>query len=174
MFRSCGESQECRWRTRARDPHVLGPGRAPTPFTAVEIRAGCPAGRTVRMRVDAVGEAPFFRVSRFAECDATGATLERSRQSLDGSPLGAPAANRVTWLDLQAHASFPAGATTVEPERIETAIGVLDCLRYTVRDGATEEGFWFATALPGMPIRYLTRTDGAVVTTGSVVDNVTR
>jgi hypothetical protein len=153
------------------DPHVLAPGRAPTPFTAEEIRVGCPAGRTVRLRVDAVGETPFQRVSRFVECDEAGATMERSRLSLDGSPLAEPEVDRVTWRDLQAHASFPADDTTIESERIETATGKLDCLRYTVREGATEDVFWFAKDLPGMPIQYLTRTDGQIVTTVTVVDN---
>ncbi len=49
-------------------------------------------------------------------------------------------------------------------------LGELDCLRYTVRDGATEEVFWFATSLPGMPIQQQTRTDGHVVETVSVVE----
>jgi hypothetical protein len=154
-----------------RDPRVLAPGRAPSPFTADEIRGGCPAGRTIRLLVDVAGETSFHRVNRFLDCDEAGATLERSRESLDGSPLGRTEVDRVTWLDLQAHASFPADETTIEAERIETAIGRLDCLRYTVRDGATEEVFWFAAELPGMPIRFLTRVDGQVVTTVSVVDN---
>jgi hypothetical protein len=77
----------------ARDPHVLAPGRAPTPFTAEEIRDGCPAGRTIRLRVDMVGQASFQRCSRFAE------------------------------------------------------------------------------DLPGMPVRYLTRTDGEVVTTVTMVSD---
>ena len=156
-----------------RDPHVLEPGQAPTPFTADEIRQGCPAGRTIRLRVEVAGESPFQRVSRFVEADAAGALLERSRLSADGEPLGESDVNRVTWRDLQAHASFPAEHTTIEPERIETAIGELDCLRYTVRDGATEEVFWFAKELPGMPIQYLTREAGQIVTTVSVVDNTT-
>ena len=118
-----------------RDPHVLAPGRAPTPFTADEIRGGCPTGRTIRLRVDVVGETAFHRVSRFVECDQAGATMEHSRLSLDGSPLAEPEVDRVTWRDLQAHASFAADDTTIESERIETAIGELDCLRYTVRDG---------------------------------------
>ena len=68
----------------------------------------------------------------------------------------------MTWRDLQSHASFPTDATTIEPERIETPMGELDCLRYTVRDGATEKVFWFATDLPGMPVRSVTRSDGHV------------
>lgn len=139
-----------------RDPYVLAPGRAPTPFTADEIRGGCPAGRTIRLRVDVVSDTPFHRVSRFVECDEAGATMERSRLSLDGSPLAEPEVDRVTWRDLQAHASFAADDTTIESERIETAIGELDCLRYTVRDGATEEVFWFAKDMPGMPIQMRT------------------
>ncbi len=155
----------------AQDPHVLEPGHAPTPFTADEIRAGCPAGRTIRLRVEAAGEPPFLRVNRFTGCDEAGAVFERSRQSLDGSPVGELESDRVTWLDLQGHASFPAEVTSIAAERIETEIGELDCLRYTVRDGATYEVFWFASNLPGMPVRYLTRTDGQVVVTVSVVDN---
>ena len=154
-----------------RDPHVLAPGRAPTPFTADEIRAGCPAGRTIRLLVDVAGQPPYHRVSRFVDCDAVGATLERSRLSLDGSPLAEPEADRVTWRELQAHASFPVGDTTIEPARIQTAIGELDCLRYTVREGDTEDVFWFATDLPGMPVQSLTRSQSEVVTTVSVVDN---
>jgi hypothetical protein len=154
-----------------RDPHVFAAGQAPTPFTADEIRDGCPAGRTIRLRVESVGETPFERVSRFVECDEWGAVLERSRFSLDGSPLAVPEVDRVTWRDLQAHASFPADRTTIDPERIDTAIGELDCLRFTVRDGATEDVFWFAKDLPGMPIRSISRVDGKVVTTVSVVDN---
>jgi hypothetical protein len=155
------------------DPHVLGPGRAPTPFTADEIRGACPPGRTIRLRVDVVGETPFHRVNRFVECDQAGATMERARLSLDGVPLGEPEVNRVTWRDLQAHASFPADDTMIESERIVTAIGELDCLRYTVRDGVAEEVFWFAKDLPGMPIRYLSRTGGQIVMTVSVLDNTT-
>lgn len=150
------------------DPHILAPGRAPTPFTADEIRAGCPAGRTIVMRVEGVGEPPFQRVSRFVECDDTGATIERSRLSLDGTPLGDSRLDRMSWRDLQAHASFPADDTTIEPERIETAIGALDCLRYMVSRDENDDVFWFALDLPGMPIQYLTRTNGQVVATVSI------
>ncbi len=39
-----------------------------------------------------------------------------------------------------------------------------------MRDGATEEIFWFATDLPGMPVQQATRTDGQVVETVTLVD----
>ncbi len=153
------------------NPYVLEPGHAPTPFTADEIRDGCPAGRTIRLRVHVADQTSFLRVSRFVDCDETGATMEGFRLSLDGAPLGESEVRRVTWSELQSHASFPAEVTTIAPERIESAIGAMDCLRYTVRDGDADEVFWFAKDLPGMPIRYLTRQNGRILTTVSVVDN---
>jgi hypothetical protein len=152
------------------DSHVLADGHAPTPFTAAEIRDATAVGKSITRRVESADAEPFLLVSTYLECDETGAVLERSRRSLDGAPLGEAQVLRATWLDLQRHASFPAGDTTIEPERIETAIGALDCLRYTVRDGDTDEIFWFATSLPGMPIQQLTRTDGQVVESVVLVD----
>jgi len=153
------------------DPHVLAPGRAPTPFTADEIRDGTPVGKTIRRVVDVPGEAPIHRATRYVACDEAGATVEQSLLSPDGSPLADPELDRVTWLELQAHASFPADQTTIEPEHIVTPLGELDCVRYTVRDGSTERIFWFARDFPGMPVQYLTRTDGQVVSTVTVVAN---
>ena len=152
------------------DAHVLAAGQAPTPFTADEIRRATKVGKAIKRRVESAGEEPCYLVSRYVECDEAGAVLERFRLSLDGSPLGEPQVIRATWLDLQGHASFPAEDTTIESERLETAIGELDCLRYTVRDGETDEVFWFAKDLPGMPVQQLTRTNGHVVETVSVVE----
>lgn len=152
-----------------RDPHVLAAGQAPTPFTADEIRDATTVGKTLRRLVEVAGREPYLRISRYVDCDEAGATLERSEFSLDGTPLDEPETDRVTWLDLQAHASFPAEATTIESERIETGLGELDCLRYTVREGATEKLLWFATDLPGMPVRMETRVDGELVMTVSAV-----
>lgn len=152
-------------------PHVLGAGQAPTPFTAAEIRSRCTAGKTIRALVEVAGEAPYQRLTRYVDCDDSGATLERSQLALDGTPMGDPESDRVTWLDLQSHASFPAEATTIEPARIETPMGEVECLRYTVRDGAVERVFWFALELPGMPVRHVTRIDGEVTMTVSMVES---
>jgi hypothetical protein len=158
-------------REVTRDPHVLAPGQAPTPFTAAEIRDRCPVGKTSRVTVETAGEAPYQRLTRYVECDDSGATIERSTLAPDGSLLGETERDRVTWLDLQSHASFPAAETTIEADRIESPLGDVDCLRYTVRDGETERVLWFATDYPGMPVRFLTRTGGAVVTTVTVIES---
>jgi hypothetical protein len=150
------------------DPHVLGPGLAPTPFTAAEIRAGCPAGRVVHLLVEDVGEAPYVRYNRFTSCDADGATIERGR--VDGAP---GPADRTTWADLQAHAAFPAAGTTIAPDTIELPLGVLACDRYTVRDDEGVYTFWFAGEYPGMPVRITREVDGRTVATTTMIASET-
>jgi len=98
----------------SRDAFVLGPGRAPTPFTAGQIRDATTVGKSIRRRVDSEDAESFLLISTYLECDADGATLERSRLTLDGEPLGEPQVFTTTWLDLQRHASFPAADTTIE------------------------------------------------------------
>jgi drug/metabolite transporter (DMT)-like permease len=157
-----------------RDPHLLGPGRAPTPFTAEEIRRRSTEGRVKHIRVESADEPAYVRSVRFVDCDAEGATVERTRLDHDGAPTGALERHRVAWSDLQAHASFPAEQTEIAQERIEIPIGVLDCLRYTVTDGESVDTFWFAKDAPGMPVRYTSAVAGQVVSTTTVIfDDIT-
>jgi hypothetical protein len=132
------------------DAHVLGEGLLPTPFTAEEIRRGCPPGRTIRLLVEPAEEAPYERVNRFTDCDETGATLESWRVLPDGERADV-SSRRSTWLDLQRHAAFPEDSTRVTQETLDLTFGSFDCLVYTSDSGAR---FFFATDLPGMPARY--------------------
>jgi hypothetical protein len=151
------------------DPHVLGPDLLPTPFTADEIREGCPEGRLTRTRVQSGDEAPHERFSRFVDCDDTGAVMERGLVTADGSPVGEPLRARMTWRDLQAHAAFPSERTTVAHEVIETPLGQLECLRYTVLAGADIDTFWFDTGRPGMPVQVTTERDGHIVESSTMI-----
>jgi hypothetical protein len=153
------------------DPHILEPGQAPTPFTADEIRQGCPPGRTIRLLVEPDGAEPFVRISRFVDCDADGATIKRTRLDAAGEPVGPVEADRSTWLELQAHASFPADRTTIVPETLEIPVGVLECLRYTVTDGQSVETFWFASSAPGMPVKVVGREAGRITSTVTMVED---
>jgi hypothetical protein len=144
------------------DPHVVEPGHAPTPYTADEIRRGCPAGRTIRLLVESADGKTFIRTTRFMDCDEHGAIQDRALFSVDGEPLGPVQTDRSSWAELQAHASFPAERTTISEESIDTALGRLDCMRYTVTDGPTVETFWFAKAKAGMPVRFVSEIDGRV------------
>jgi hypothetical protein len=154
------------------DPHILGPGLLPTPFTASEIREGCPDGRLIRLLVEVDGQAPMHRTNRFRDGDAEGATFESQRLTLDDEPVGAVEAGRTTWHELQAHASFPADSTTRTAVTIETPLGTLECLRYTQIEGESVSTFWFATSAPGMPIRYESEDAGRLVSRVTVIENV--
>jgi hypothetical protein len=158
------------------DPHLLDADLLPTPFSADEIREGCPEGRTIRLLVEPAQGEPFERVNRFVDCDESGATLERWRLGADGSIDGEPERARTTWLDLQRHAAFPAEGATRSRETLELPIGRVECLRYDVRmsppDNAPVATFWFALDHPGMPVRYEQPTGGGVDRTTMVADEV--
>ena len=128
------------------DPHLLGPGLLPTPFTATEIRDATGRGKTIRIRIDLPDGTSSSRVNRFSETDAEGATLERWSAE-DRSDLSA---NRVTWLELQRHAAFDAETTSVSTESLSIPLGEVECLRYDTEGGT----FWFSLTHPGMPVQY--------------------
>ena len=155
----------------ANDPHVMQPEHAPTPFLAEEIRIGCPVGRTIRLLVEVEGAEPFVRVQRYVWTNERSATTERWRETLDGVRVGAVQDRDTTWTKLQAQASFPANETTIEPDTIETPLGIVDCLRYTVREGETVKRLWFARHLPGTPVKVVVKEDGRVVSTVTMIKN---
>jgi hypothetical protein len=154
------------------DPHVLRPGHLPTPFTAAEIREGCPPGRTVRSLVVEAGAEPIVRVTRFVSSDADGADRESWAETPGGERLTAPAPDHSTWLEFQEHASMPADATTIDLETIDIAAGHYDCLRYTRVDGDTVDTFWFAKTAPGMPLRFEQRIGGELVFSSTAIEDV--
>ena len=77
----------------------LAPDHLPTPFTAAEIRAACPAGRTIRYLIERTGQEPTIRVTRYNSVDADGAVQESWLESADGAIIGPPEQERSTWLE---------------------------------------------------------------------------
>jgi hypothetical protein len=128
------------------DPHILGPGLLPTPFTADEIRDATGSGTTIHLLLEGPDGPLGENINRFHDTDAEGATLDR------WSPADPKAvvSDRVTWLDLQGHAAFDAETTTMATESLTTPLGDLTCRRYDTADGT----FWFSSAHPGMPVVY--------------------
>lgn len=151
------------------DPHVIAPDLTPTPFTAEEIRRGCPVGRVIVLRVEVDGRLPFLRTNRFLECDDEGTLIECVRTSLEGEPLGHALAKRSAWLELQGHAAFPADRTEVHPTTLDSPLGLLECLHYTVFDGDDIDDFWFALDYPGMPVKVVSQQYTAIVSTVTMI-----
>jgi hypothetical protein len=149
------------------DPHVLGPGLAPTPFTADEIRDGCRPGRLITVEATAGGQTTRS-TNRYLSGDDEGGELEQAVRDASGAVVEREV-ERVTWAELQAHAAFPADRTTVERARLDTPMGPADCLLYTVTDGGVARRFWFDTGRPGMPVRVETEEAGAVTAVRAVV-----
>jgi hypothetical protein len=144
------------------DPNILQPGHAPTPFTAGEIKDGCPAGRTIGMLIEPRDGDPYLTINRFVTVDDDGADHEVKSLTMDGEEIDPPAQLRTKWREFQAHASFDAEQTEIASEVLETRMGELRCKRYTVTDGPTSDVYWFAVDKPGMPVKVETTAPGGV------------
>jgi hypothetical protein len=153
------------------EAHRLQPDHLPTPFSAAQIRDGCPVGRTIRIREESPGAEPSYRRIRFIEADADSALQEFQATDPDWRPIGDPVERRSTWLDLQRHASQPAQGTSVDEEGLGLPFGTFACWRYTVQTPGSEIRFWFAKELPGMPVQIEERVDGVVTERSLMIAN---
>lgn len=151
------------------DPRILDPGHAPTPFTAEEIRIGCPAGRQVTVVHIAPDESSECWTTTFAKTDHETTLLINQQVGEDGQLLGGASELVATWDELQAHASFPAVNTTISEVELETPIGKNRCLLYEVSEGPTTKKLWFAESLPGLPIKTIYLKDDLLELTTVVV-----
>ena len=152
------------------DPHILHPDHAPTPFTADEIRTGCPAGRTVTMAVDGDGGS-FLQTIRFVAVDREGASQESLAVTEEGEPLGEPSTTRTSWVGFQEHASFPAEVTVVRVEALNTPLGRLECRVYEVEQDGESDRYWFAVDRPGMPVKTQTVSGDRVISRMTMIED---
>ena len=152
------------------DPHQLAPDDLPTPFTAEEIREGCPRGRTLRYRHERPGQPPIVRVSRYVSGDRESCVQESWQESLDGERLTEPQRHTSTWLELQRHASFPMATTRRDEDELDILGRRLHCLRYTRVDDDGTWRFWFARELPGGPVRFEQHVDGQLTFSATLLE----
>ena len=156
------------------DPRRLKPGHAPTPYTAEEIRKGCPEGRVSTYRIEIPGKDAFRQTYRFRNCDDEGADLETVQTTEDGKPLKEPTKSRGTWKQFQEHALYPEAATKITEETLKTPAGSFACLLYTVTvqapDGKTAVmRLHFAKTLAGPPVKLVREVDGEAVFTMTLI-----
>jgi hypothetical protein len=153
------------------EAHRLRPDHLPTPFSADQIREGCPAGRTSRIREEEAGQPPSFRRIRFLEADEHGAEQEFQATDAGANPVGEPSRRHSTWLELQQHASQPADATTVDEVTLDLPFGSFACWLYVAERPEAELRFWFAKELAGMPVQVEEWTDGALAGRSLMIAN---
>ncbi|MFT4514022.1 MAG: hypothetical protein ACI89X_000315 [Planctomycetota bacterium] len=132
--------------------------RAPTPYSASEIRDAHPNGTTLSFLVQVAGSDDVVQVMQFSDGDATGTTVVSSVQNPDGEVLGKTTSARATWDQLRDHASFEATKTSIRKSQCKVVAGSYDCMRYEVTrgDGAVQE-LHFAKTKPGPPVLLLMR-----------------
>jgi hypothetical protein len=151
------------------DENRLQPDHLPTPFSASEIRAGCPVGRTIRIQVEAPwGEQTFLQI-RFVNADAIGAVQEFQPTDREWRAVGEPTRRNSSWLELQHHASQSASATVIDEVDLESPLGTEQCWRYTTSTAEGSGIFWFAKARPGMPVQVEQWVGGELVSRSVVI-----
>jgi hypothetical protein len=135
----------------------------------MDIRAGCPLGRTIVLRSEAPGGEVTFRRIRFVEVDADGAVQEFQSTDADRLPIGEPTRRRSSWLELQQHASQPASATKIDEVDLVLPFGAEACWRYTVSGRDECVTFWFAKGRAGMPVQVERRVGDELVNRSVVI-----
>ena len=156
------------------DANRIQPDHLPTPFSAADIRAGCPLGRTIRLQNEAPGGELTFLQIRFVEVDADSAVQEFQPTDRDGRPIGEPTPRRSSWLELQQHASLSAAATVIDELDLELPFGTEACWRYTVSTDDGSVTLWFAKGRAGMPVQVEKRVGVELVSRSVVIgDQVT-
>ncbi len=140
---------------------------APTPFSAAEIRRNCDKGRWIEVKIWKEGEKETRQLTVFTHADDHKATITVQDLGEGGVPVGEKMTGTTRWTELQRHASFPENETEITCESLETPMGKLDCLLYTVRTTQEEETvvqcLWFAREMPGPPVLFIRKVDGRVV-----------
>ncbi len=144
---------------------------APTPYTAEQIRAACPAGTVFTFRREIAGAPASLLVLRFVNVDEAGADVESLARDDDGKNTGQPKIEHATWEQLRGHASFPLAATTIETGVADTPAGQFRARIYTVRKGDEVSRFYFADERPGPPVLFYTEKAGVRAVTSTLVPN---
>jgi len=142
----------------AADPAVL-----PTPFTADQIRDAMPTGAHIHIETHNEAGVGYLDWT-VTEADAEHVVL-RSIVTPEGGAALPPRELRTTWEELRTHAELPTAVSSRRPTKIQTPWGKLPGWRYKTRE-TDEQGLqvtttmWFATAIPGPPVRMETATRG--------------
>jgi hypothetical protein len=150
---------------------------APTPYTAAEIRDGCPAGRRIVFRIAQKDKPEVLHVIEFVKSDAAGADLRITETDPAGKVLKS-SESRSTWDELRSHAEFPKDKTTITHRTTVHPLGTLEVLVYKVTEGegpgAQVTTYHFAKKLPGPPVTHFSEKNGERTSTGTMESSTPR
>lgn len=148
-------------------PHEDPGPIAEVPFAATVIRDATPAGRTYTFQFREDGRVRWERWV-FSEVSPTGWVSESTPVNEQGEPTGETERADGTWQELEHHAHFPLDATEITNAVLTLPLARFRCRLYTVT--STDDAgrpvvarFWFATDLPGAPVRMVREIDGETV-----------
>lgn len=150
-----GSTDRDRWPSAAL--RRLEPGHEPTPYSALQIAmASGPETKRV-MAFQQAGRDPIYKCWTYTDPTPSGATWHDAVCDSEGKEIGAKTSKPITWVGQQRHASWPAEMVTTSEAQQTTPAGTFDCMHYvvkrTARQGAAEDRYWYAWALPGPPVR---------------------
>lgn len=148
---------------------AVEPGIAEVPFRAEEIRAATLPGRTYVVEMREGDAEPQREVWTFEESTDEGFVLVV--RDLDDVELRR---SEGPWTELESHAHFPAELTTIGNTELSSELGTRACRLYEVRDpddANVVRRFWFATDLPGAPIRMVVENGGEMVMEMKIVEH---
>ena len=126
---------------------------APTPFSSKEIARVCATGLEMKYMIEQQGKPAVYQITWFTNSDFEGSDFEDTTTDLDGNVLEEKQAH-ATWLELQAHASFPEKDCVITMDTITLECGTFNCWLYTVKGKDGVSRLWFAGNLPGPPVLY--------------------
>jgi hypothetical protein len=144
---------------------------APYPFTAAEIRAGCPLGRVIDYRIEKVGESARSERWAFAPVGEDSVTITTTALDAQGNPTGVPETQTAKWTELHEHAHFPRAATQLSEESLTVPAGTFAVLRYVVTKEDDVKTLWFAKTLAGPPVKLEATHSGQTVMTMTMQAN---
>lgn len=152
----------------------LKPDHAPTPFSAADIRQGCPPGYWIKFKIETPGKSPRYQVTTFKNGTDEGTDFETVNLDEKGDKIGDRQTARATWQDLQAHASFPQAHTRIQPELYTTPMGTFEGWLYIVisveKDKKKVQQFRFARSIPGPPVNFEQWSDGRLTFRMTMID----
>jgi hypothetical protein len=145
---------------------------APTPYTAEQLHAGCPAGRVIAFRMEVENRAPVIHVIRFVTSTAEGADIETSDLDEKGNLIQSAQKEHAAWDELRRHAAFPRSATTIEDGIADTPAGKFPSRVYTVHERHDVTTFYFALDRPGPPVLMVTERNGGRIRSMTLLPSV--